>query len=81
MKKFNTIEVHWKIQFLGGGWGHKKPIYRGVGCLKPGLAQFLELRVEGSWQKRIECFQGGFDTPIHYQVRFYCFFRRLMKYH
>ena len=27
MEKLNIMEVHWKIQFLGGG--HKKPIYKG----------------------------------------------------
>ena len=49
MKTFNTMGVHWKIRFLRGGQGHKKPIYRVAGCLKWRLAQLVELRVEGNW--------------------------------
>ena len=34
------MQVHWKIQFLGGV--HKKPIYRG-NCLKGRLGEFADL--------------------------------------
>ena len=38
------MQVHWKIQFLGGV--HKKPIYRG-NCLKGRLGEFADLRGGG----------------------------------
>ena len=48
MKNFNIIQVHWKIQFLGGV--HKKPIYRG-NCLKGRLGEFADLRGGGLGEK------------------------------
>ena len=45
--------VHWKIQLLGGGGGHKKPIQRG-NCLK-----------RGAWQERGGGVLEGVDTPMH----------------
>ena len=37
MKNFNILGVHWKIQLLGGGGVHKKPIQRGGLPKKGGL--------------------------------------------
>ena len=42
------MQVHWKIQFLGGV--HKKPIYRG-NCLKGRLGEFADLRGGGLGEK------------------------------
>ena len=28
MKDFNIFRIHWKIQFLGGGRVHEKPVSR-----------------------------------------------------
>ena len=65
MKNFNTMGVHWKIQFLGGegaGWFTKKQ-YRVISCLKGGgLGQFADLGGRGLVKKRRGQFWGGIDT-------------------
>ena len=75
MKNFNIIGVHWKIQFLGGGWRRggrftKNKYIRGI-TQKGGLRQFAVLREE-AWQKRVG---GGVfewwwvDTPMYIMTR------------
>ena len=63
------MQVHWKIQFLGGV--HKKPIYRG-NCLKGRLGEFADLRGGGGgegrgawWKRRGLCYQ----TPMHTMLK------------
>ena len=58
--------VHWKIQFLGGGGGQEKPIYRGEVCLIKGGA-WTVCRSKGGLTRMREggVFEGGgVDTPM-----------------
>ena len=44
---FDIMGVHWKIQFSGGGGGHKKAIYSGDCLKRRGLGQSADLRGVG----------------------------------
>ena len=56
MKNFKIIQIHWKIQFLGGRV-HEKPIYREKLLKTGGLGQLSDLR--GALEERGDWFLKG----------------------
>ena len=61
MKNFIIFGVHRKIQFLGGGGFHKKPICRGD-CLKRGGGAWIVCRFKGGLggkERQVFFLRGG----------------------